>query len=174
MTDIHLSFESAEDTRGWPLAIKNAKTRGIDFIITGGDNVDIDGLEDSSQAIMRYKHFASFLEDQTVPIYPTVGNHDRCWAGNKNSSINNTGLWERFIGDPYYSFDHKGWHFIVLNSTEIDRNQYAIGKEQRKWLLNDLKKVDPQTPIVVSVHVPFLTVYYPALEGRYTAADTFR
>jgi hypothetical protein len=40
-------------------------------------------------------------------------------------------------------------------------------------LKNDLKQLDAETPIIVSVHVPFLSVYYPALEGRYKSNDTF-
>ena len=37
-----------------------------------------------------------------------------------------------------------------------------------------LEKVDAETPIIISVHVPFLSVYYPVLHGKYTNTDTFK
>jgi predicted phosphodiesterase len=38
-------------------------------------------------------------------------------------------------------------------------------------LINNTTK---EQPLVIVSHVPFLSVYYPVLEGRYTAADTFK
>jgi len=77
-------------------------------------------------------------------------------------------MFEQYISLSYYSFENKGWHFIVLNTASS-----IVDEKQKEWLAEDLAKVDAETPIIVSVHVPFLSVYYPALEGEYRSNDTF-
>ncbi len=92
--------------------------------------------------------------------------------------------WEKLFGPQYHSFDHKGVHFIVLNSirtfddwtynrwpsNEQRMNEMAgldnpngspfmVGDEQRTWLKNDLAKVAKTTPIVVFSHSPLQKIY---------------
>jgi 3',5'-cyclic-AMP phosphodiesterase len=70
---------------------------------------------------------------------------------------------ERFgkgtLGSGWYSFSHKGVHFIGLNnSLQID----ALGKlgpEQLRWLKADLGSHSASTPIVVFAHIPLWMVY---------------
>jgi Icc protein len=70
---------------------------------------------------------------------------------------------ERFgkgtLGTGWYSFTHKGVHFVGLNnSLQID----ALGKlgpEQLKWLKADLASQSASTPIVVFAHIPLWMVY---------------
>lgn len=91
--------------------------------------------------------------------------------------------WSKRLGAQYYSFDHKGVHFIVLNSILTDEkwvNKWSSGEErmnvmagldnplgspfmvgaaQRAWLANDLKKVSKSTPIVVFSHSPLQKIF---------------
>ena len=91
--------------------------------------------------------------------------------------------WSKRLGAQYYSFDHKGVHFVVLNSILTDEkwvNKWSSGEErmnvmagldnplgspfmvgaaQRAWLANDLKKVSKSTPIVVFSHSPLQKIY---------------
>jgi Icc protein len=70
---------------------------------------------------------------------------------------------ERFgkntLGSGWYSFAHKGVHFIGLNnSLQID----ALGKlgpEQLIWLRSDLSSLSSSTPIVIFAHIPLWMVY---------------
>lgn len=62
---------------------------------------------------------------------------------------------------------------MVLNSVETKDNHYIIGEQQLLWLQDVVKNTAKDQPLVIISHVPFLSVYYPVLEGRYTAADTF-
>jgi hypothetical protein len=70
---------------------------------------------------------------------------------------------ERFgkgtLGSGWYSFNHKGVHFIGLNnSLQID----ALGKlgpDQLAWLKADLASLPASTPIVVFAHIPLWMVY---------------
>jgi Icc protein len=70
---------------------------------------------------------------------------------------------ERFgkgtLGSGWYSFTHKGVHFVGLNnSLQID----ALGKlgtEQLSWLKADLGAQTASTPIVIFAHIPLWMVY---------------
>jgi len=173
-TDIHLSLKNEAGFDGFTKALNHAAENGAEFILTGGDNVDIDVLgENLKTAEQLYSKFSEQITNSQVPVYPTLGNHDRFMGGNKDSELYNEGLFEKYLGKSYYSFDFKGWHFMVLNSTQTGPEGYCIGDVQLNWLKEDLGKLDPETPIVLSVHVPFLSVYYPALYGKYTPTDTF-
>ena len=53
----------------------------------------------------------------------------------------------------YYSFDHKGYHFIVLDSIQPtdDRLWEArIDEAQMAWLAEDLKQTGPRRPVIGS------------------------
>ena len=88
------------------------------------------------------------------------------------------------IRDRYYSFDHKGVHFVVLNSilttdewtfhrwpSDEQRMQemagldnpngspFMVGEKQRAWLKEDLSKIQHDTPIVVFSHSPLQKIY---------------
>jgi 3',5'-cyclic AMP phosphodiesterase CpdA len=168
-TDIHLNANSKNCFAGFNQAITVANTKHLDFILTGGDNCDIDGLNNNTTAHELYGRFADVIKKSPIPFYPAIGNHDRFWGVGKEDPLYCQGLWEKYTGcKRYYSFNHKGWHFIVL-----DTSNSSVDNEQKQWLSNDLTSTRPDIPTVVIVHVPFLTVYYPALEGRYTNADTF-
>lgn len=169
-TDIHLNDAPNNCFEGFEKAIQSAKNHHADFILTGGDNVDIDVLgKDAKTANQRYAKYAQMIANAGIEYHAAIGNHDRFWGCEKNDPLYNEGLFEKYINKSYYSFNHKGWHFIVLNTSNS-----VVDDEQKNWLSNDLKNTDNETPIIVTVHVPFLSVYYPALQGKYTSADTFR
>lgn len=168
-TDIHLNNGDNNCFQGLEKAIENAKARKVDFILTGGDNVDTDGLtKEPETAHNLYQRYASVIDNSGIEYYATIGNHDRFWGVDKEDPLYNEGLFEKYVNESYYSYNHKGWHFIVLNTANS-----VVDEKQKQWLADDLSRLDAETPIVVSVHVPFLSVYYPALQGRYTSADTF-
>jgi Icc protein len=70
---------------------------------------------------------------------------------------------ERFgkhtLGTGWYSFAHKGVHFIGLNnSLQIDA-MGKLGPEQSNWLKSDLSGLSYSTPIVIFAHIPLWMVY---------------
>jgi 3',5'-cyclic AMP phosphodiesterase CpdA len=173
LTDMHLSMNNDKGFEGFRKAITHAMLNQVDFIITGGDNVDIDVLGDKkNSAESLYKKYKSELDKADINIYPTIGNHDR-FMGKDNPGLFNDGLFKKYFTHAYYSFDYKNWHFIVLNSTQICEGDYCVDKDQLTWLKNDLTNVSAATPIAISTHVPFLSVYYPVTEGKYVSTDTF-
>jgi Icc protein len=64
-------------------------------------------------------------------------------------------------GQGWYSFDHKGVHFVGLNNV---MNMKAgglgnLGSEQLEWMEKDVKHLSKSTPIVVFAHIPLWSVY---------------
>jgi 3',5'-cyclic-AMP phosphodiesterase len=63
------------------------------------------------------------------------------------------------LGSGWYSFNHKGVHFVGLNnSLQIDA-MGKLGPEQLAWLKADLGSLSSSTPIVVFAHIPLWMVY---------------
>lgn len=176
LTDIHLNNNpKARSFDGLRQVVRAAESSGVDFILTGGDNVDVDGFKADSyeQAINLYKAYKAVIDSAVLPWYFTIGNHDRYWHDGQTAFLYGESMFRSFFGNTYYTFDHKGWRFIVLNSTEVCDGKYCVSEAQVRWLADLLDNTPSAQPIMVSAHVPFLSLYYPVLEGVYTDKDTF-
>jgi 3',5'-cyclic AMP phosphodiesterase CpdA len=70
---------------------------------------------------------------------------------------------ERFgkgtLGNGWYSFTHKGVHFIGLNSVQQIDAMGKLGPDQLSWLKSDLATLSASTPIVIFAHIPLWMVY---------------
>ena len=64
-------------------------------------------------------------------------------------------------GAGWFSFDHKGVHFIgLVNVVDLKAGGLGtLGAEQLSWLEKDLTGRSSSTPIVVFAHIPLWTVY---------------
>lgn len=62
-------------------------------------------------------------------------------------------------GSGWYSFDHKGVHFVGLVNVVKLEGMGKLGAEQLQWLDADLKARSSSTPIVVFAHIPLWAVY---------------
>jgi Icc protein len=64
-------------------------------------------------------------------------------------------------GSGWYSFDHKGVHFIgLVNVMNLKAGGLgSLGEEQLKWMGDDVKSLSSSTPIVVFAHIPLWSVY---------------
>ena len=70
---------------------------------------------------------------------------------------------ERFgkgtLGRGWYSFTHKGVHFIGLNNSSQIDGLGKLGRDQLDWLKADLAQLPASTPIIVFAHIPLWMVY---------------
>jgi len=174
LTDIHIQPES-NATEGFRAAVTEVNALKPDFVITGGDLI-MDALGVSyGRADSLYNLYLQEQEAFKMPVYNTLGNHE-VFGIYERSGIDPShpdyryGMFESKIGETYYSFDHMDWHFIVLKSVQETEDRHYIGmidEEQLDWLKNDLLDVDPKTPIVISTHIPFITVFTQILYGEY-------
>lgn len=122
-----------------------AQIRGhatIDCCLIVGDLADT-GRPESFAAI---RQIFSALE---VPVYTVPGNHD-------NDVEKNTSVYARFFpGRLNYTFSHKGWQFIGLDSTDANKSQAAnVGTTALAWLTDTVRSLDRRRPTVVFTHFP--------------------
>jgi 3',5'-cyclic AMP phosphodiesterase CpdA len=72
---------------------------------------------------------------------------------------------ERFGSDTkgkgWYSFDHKGAHFIgLVNVLDLKAGGLGfLGSDQLEWMESDVKQLKSSTPIIVFAHIPLWSVY---------------
>jgi len=181
MTDIHLQPER-NAVEGFNQAIDSVNKLNPDFVITGGDLV-MDVLGQSySRSDSLYNLYKDAQNRFEMPVYNTMGNHEIFGIYN-NSGVSTDHpeygekMFEKRIGKRYYSFDHKGWHFMILDGIEDTGESRYIGlvdSVQMEWIKSDLQNIDKKTPIVVSTHIPFITVAtqleYGSLEPNHSSA----
>jgi len=124
-----------------------------------------------------YNIYLEVSDKFNMPVYNTMGNHEIFGWHSDNDELKNhpeygKSMYEKRIGERFYSFDHKGWHFIVLDAMSRREDGHYFGKvedEQIEWLKKDLEMIDKNTPIVLSVHIPFITVQIQLTEGSLAA-----
>ena len=149
----------------------NALDPQPDFVLYGGDLAQLGQPEELELG-------AQILKNLKAPVRMMVGEHD--WYLDMGEK------WRELFGEPTYSFDHKGVHFVVLNSVvekdfwtarkltpdgaHADRRRARqrraepasrSGAEQREWLKDDLAKVAADTPLIVFSHSPLYKFYQP-------------
>lgn len=167
MTDIHVQPELQADER-FKAAISKVNELKPDFVITGGDLI-MDAFEQPEErAKLLYELYLEISEEFNMPVFNTIGNHDvfglRAQSGESTDHPQyGKKMFENYLrnGNTYFSFDYKGWHFIILDSIGLTPDDYygVIDETQIEWLINDLKSVNNLRPIVVSVHIPMFSVY---------------
>lgn len=122
--------------------ISMAKRERLDFIIQLGD---------FCRPYQKNRRFLQVWEEFSGPRYHTLGNHDNDGGFEWQQVLD---FWK--MPRRYYSFDHAGWHFVVLDGNEIKPGKRApgypryIGDVQRSWLRDDLRKTN--APTVVFSH----------------------
>jgi len=63
------------------------------------------------------------------------------------------------LGNGWYSYNHKGVHFVGLNNCVQVDAMGNMGNDQLAWLKSDLAGLSHSTPIVVFAHIPLWMVY---------------
>lgn len=140
-----------------------------DFVLFGGDLAQLGQKGE-------LKLGAEILKAVKAPVRMMVGEHD--WFLDMGE------YWRELFGEPTYSFDHKGVHFVTLNSilekdfwtamklTPMQRmeivaglddgrqSRFEVGPEQREWLRKDLEKIPSTTPIIVFSHSPLYKYFH--------------
>jgi len=169
LTDTHIHDANAAP-QGFGVALDHvhAMPDRPEMIITGGDLI-YDCLNATPEATQRqFDLFTGVLRDHaTIPVRHCLGNHDIFGWGNREAYGGHAKfgtVWaceELELPKPYYSFDHKGWHIVVLQSTHpIEGNGYTakLDDEQFEWFKGDLEATSKETPVLVVSHIPIIMV----------------
>ncbi len=126
--------------------VKEIQRMKPDFVLSVGDMIE--GYTDDTLEVKReWEEYKELLEPLTMPIYLAPGNHD-IWDSTSFK------LYNRYIGEPYYSFDIRDVHFIVLDNSRYD-TVGAFPKEQIDWLIDDLEKNKDAIYTFVVLHIPY-------------------
>jgi len=173
LTDMHVHADQGAP-EGFARALRNALDRPQppEVLVTGGDLV-MDILATGTEAAdAQYALFDAQLASVKVPIHHTMGNHDMLGVYEKSglqpthAKYGKKYFTERFRQDhAYHSFDHEGWHFVILDSLGIEERGYIgwVDEEQRAWLEDDLAASGK--PTVVFTHVPLWSNYIEIRRG---------
>jgi hypothetical protein len=154
MTDTHWGFEGAAvnpeaaTTLKRAVAAVNDLPKQPDFIVFTGDLIHThpDAAE-RRRRMLEFKSIVNGLKVKNVRFMP--GEHD--------AGLDLGAIYREIFGEPTYSFDHKGIHFVTLDN--VSDPQAALGETQLAWLKADLAKRKPDDPIVVLTHRPLFDLY---------------
>ncbi len=178
ISDSHITqVKGTKFVRNWDqglikaVAEANLLTPRPDFTIYGGDLAQL-GIKEELD------HGLEIMSALKGDVRYVLGEHD--------FYVDMGQYWEKATGNKqYYSFDHKGVHFVVLNSiltfedwmddgkwengmarmkqmARLDNpngSPFMVGAKQRAWLQSDLDKVNKDTPLVVLSHSPLQKIY---------------
>ena len=139
-----------------------------DFVLFGGDLAQLGQAKELAEG-------AQILKLLKAPVKMVAGEHD--WYLDLGEA------WRKHFGPDIYSFDHKGVHFVVLNSVLVDNYwtgsrmtrmermaamaqmdnpatpPFQVGEAQRDWLRNDLARFGDDVPVIVFSHSPLYKIY---------------
>lgn len=176
ISDSHIQhIKGSKFVRNWDRGLERAVAEcnlmnpKPDFVMYGGDLAQLAKPEEIDHAleIMSGLRFETHYVMGEHDYYLDLGEH-----------------WSKRLGDQYYSFDHKGVHFVVLNSilthdkwtydtwssgeermgvmAGLDNplgSPFMVGETQRAWLQADLDAIDANTPVVVFSHSPLQKLF---------------
>jgi len=178
ISDAHIQQIQGDNfVRNWDMGLiravreANLLTPRPDFFMFGGDLAQLGKKEELD-------HGLEIMSNLRGKVRYVIGEHDYY--------LDLGEYWQSKIGPLRYSFDHKGVHFITLNSiltydswihkkwgSPMDRmlamarldnpegSPFMVGEEQLIWLKKDLEKVNRSTPVVVFSHSPIQKIFKP-------------
>jgi Icc protein len=143
------------------------------MLIVGGDMpMDIASTPQPRSAML-WSLYRKILADHvpaSILIHHAIGNHDifgrnksACRASGSEAFFGKRWFLDEFgYARTFHSFDAAGWHFVILDSFDLDKSgsEYTsrIVGDQLDWLKHDLASTPATTPIVVITHVPIVSV----------------
>lgn len=166
LTDAHVR-KKRMGHKGFEVCVEkvNSLNPKPDFILFGGDQV-FDGMyTEKAEYIDQLETFLKVSKKLNIPAHHCIGNHDVFGrSARRKTSPDDSDIGKRLYMDlfgmqkSYYSFNHKGWHFVVMDSLlEVEANHgpsqtHAFGDEQLEWLRFDLGK-HHEMPTIIVTHI---------------------
>jgi 3',5'-cyclic AMP phosphodiesterase CpdA len=96
------------------------------------------------------------LADLPGPLVLVKGEGDGRGKGDK--------AWSRLFGEPRFSRGYGGFHLLGLYTALTPSPQgpvFEVGKEQRRWLAQELAKLESGKPLIILSHAPLVEIYRP-------------
>ncbi|HEY2375560.1 MAG TPA: metallophosphoesterase [Gemmatimonadaceae bacterium] len=166
------SFVHASDTHISPASVDRTRRLGalVDslspaFLIVTGDLVRDALRVGEPEATSYYDLFAHETSAFRTAMWTVPGNHENFGIERDKSHVSATnplygrGMYRKYFGPDYYSFNYGGVHFVGLNTADIEDRWYYghVDSLQLAWLQRDLALVPPTMPVVTFDHIPFVS-----------------
>lgn len=163
--DCHIRPE-LDAVRGCTMCFEQVSASPVDFVIQNGDHIE-DALETNRTRATMLMDLYQQTERAHLrkKVYHVLGNHG-CLGVFPASGVSPDApdYGKRFytnrFGPRYYAFDHKGVHFVVLDSVGITADRSYEGRvdaDQLAWLQADLAAQPAGARIVAITHIPLIT-----------------
>jgi len=155
ISDSHIGFNKPANTdvnATLQVAIDriNALPQGPEFLIHTGD------LTHTAKA-SEFDTLAQLLQGaRAKQVHYVPGEHDNAADDGKEYLAR---FGQSTKGAGWYSFDHKGVHFVGLVNSAALEGMGKLGAEQLAWLKDDLSGRTDSTPLVLFAHIPLWTIY---------------
>jgi 3',5'-cyclic-AMP phosphodiesterase len=157
ISDSHIGFNKAANpdvtaTLREAIAKLNALPQSPEFVLHTGDLTQLSKAEEFDTLDQSLKSV------RTDRIFYVPGEHD---VLNDNGEQYRERYGKDTKGDGWYSFDHKGVHFVgLVNVMNLKAGGLgSLGPDQLEWFKGDVKHLKHSTPIVVFAHIPLWSVY---------------
>lgn len=131
----------------WPKAIEEINLLKPELVMSVGDFIG-GYTEDKAEIDKQWKGFLAENSKLEAPFYITPGNHDETNAVERAEYLKRFGK----DGRSYYSFDYRGCHFVVLDSTIFEKQ--GVDPNQLSWFKADMEKAKDSRHVFVFYHHP--------------------
>ena len=149
MCDTQLGFGGYQhDIDTFQQAIKQINALNPDFVVICGDLVN-------SSVEEQFSDFNKIRSGFRVPCYCAPGNHDIESTPDPKSYKENIANYRKFIGKDYYSFEHKDYTFVIVNTQLWKSPLPEETHKQDLWLTKTLNAASKKgSPVFVIAHHP--------------------
>ena len=150
LSDTHWGFKNpainpdAADTLKKAITAINDLNPQPDFVVFTGDLTHTtDDAQERRKRLTEFRDLTRGLKTKNIKFLP--GEHD--------AALDNGAAYQEVFGKSYYTFEHKGIHFIAIDNVSDPTS--SIGEKQLTWLSNELQQLGKEERIVVLTHRPF-------------------
>jgi predicted MPP superfamily phosphohydrolase len=166
LSDVHVKpTDTAQE--GMRRAFRKANALKPDFIINGGDAIMDAMAATKEKTATQWNVWKNIVnEENRLPVYHAIGNHDAWGWQVKDESVKNDPLYnkawvikEHGMPGRFYAFEKKNWKFIVLDTAHENNGGYIakIDDEQFTWLENELKNTSSDQHVCMVSHIPIVS-----------------
>lgn len=157
ISDSHIGFHKAANpdvtaTLREAIAKLNALPQRPEFVLHTGDLTQLSKADefDTLDQSLKSAH--------TDRIFYVPGEHD---VLDDNGAQFRQRYGKGTLGDGWYSFDHKGVHFVgLVNVLNLKAGGLgSLGADQLEWFKKDIQHLKHSTLIVIFAHIPLWSVY---------------
>ncbi len=160
VNDLH--YRDARCGEWFEGVVRAMRSHEADFCVLNGDLAE-NGHAEQIGAVRE------IFGQLRVPLFATIGNHDHAAEDDRRAFEQ---IFPRSIN---YHFEHKGWQFVALDSTQGQQVFYTkIPQTTLDWLDENLPSINHEKPTVLLTHFPMGTGVWTRPRNAPQVLERFR